>query len=134
MEENQVLACIPPLVSREMNEQLMGPILLEELERIVFHMRKGKAPGPDGFLVGFFQEFWDIIKLDLLEVIQKSQRNKQMLRALNATFIALIPKCEGADRLGQFCPISLCNLIYKIISKLIAERLKKCLGAIISKE
>lgn len=72
VEENQVLICIPPLVTREMNEQLMGPILLEELERIVFHMRKGKAPGPDGFLVEFFQEFWDIIKLDLLEVVQES--------------------------------------------------------------
>lgn len=57
-----------------------------------------------------------------------------MLRALNATFITLIPKCDGADRLGQFRPISLCNVIYKIISKLIAKRLKKCLGAVISKE
>lgn len=54
----------------------MGPILLEELERIVFHMRKGKSLGPDGFLVEFFQGFWDIIKLDLLEVVQESPRNK----------------------------------------------------------
>lgn len=57
-----------------------------------------------------------------------------MLQALNVTFIALIPKCHGADQLGQFCPISLCNVIYKIISKLIADRLKKCLGDVISKE
>ncbi|XP_059076915.1 uncharacterized protein LOC131876138 [Cryptomeria japonica] len=56
-EENLVLACIHSLVSREMNEQLLGPILMEELERIVFHMRKGKALGPDGFLIEFFQEF-----------------------------------------------------------------------------
>lgn len=57
MEENQVLNCIPSLVTREMNEQLMGPISLEELEMIVFHMRKGKASGPDVFLVEFFQDF-----------------------------------------------------------------------------
>lgn len=69
MEENLVLSCIPSFVSREMNEQLLCPILLEELERIVSHMRKGKAPRPDGFPVEFFQEFWDIIKLDLLEVV-----------------------------------------------------------------
>lgn len=57
-----------------------------------------------------------------------------MLRALNATFISLIPKCEGGDRLGQLCPIFLCNVIYKIISKLIVDRLKKCLGNVISEE
>lgn len=97
-------------------------------------MRKEKALGPNGFPVDFFQEFWDIIKLDLLEVVQGSQRNKQILRALNATFISLIPKCEGVDRLGHFHPISLCNVIYKIISKLIADRLKKCLGNVILEE
>lgn len=57
VEENQVLDCIPSRVSREMNEKLLSPILLEELAKIVFHMRKGKAPGPDGFPVEFFQEF-----------------------------------------------------------------------------
>lgn len=74
--ENQVLACIPSLVIGEMNEKLLCPILLEELKRIVFHMRKGKSLGSDGFPVEFFQEFWDIIKLDLLDVVQESQRNK----------------------------------------------------------
>ena len=101
----------------------MSPITMEELEKTVFQMKKGKAPGPDGFPIEFFQEFWDIIKLDLLTVVQESQKNKKMLRALNSTFLALIPKGDGADRLSQFCPISLCNVTYKIISKLIAERL-----------
>ena len=110
----------------------MSTITLEELEKIVFQMKKGKAPGPDGFPIEFFQEFWDIIKLDLLAVAQESQKNKQMLRALNSTFLALIPKGEGADQLSQFRPISLCNVIYKIISKLIANRLKKWLPMLIS--
>ncbi len=48
-----------------------------------------------------------------------------MLRALNSTFLALIPKGEGVDRISQFRPISLCNVIYKIIFKLIVDRLKK---------
>lgn len=71
--EAQVLSCIPSLVSMEMKEHLMSAISLEELEKIVFQMKKGKAPGPDGFPSEFFQEFWDIIKLDLLVVVQESQ-------------------------------------------------------------
>lgn len=57
VEEAQVLSCIPQLVSREVNEYLMKDISLDELEGIVFHMKKGKAPGPDGFPIEFFQEF-----------------------------------------------------------------------------
>ena len=133
-EEVQVLSCIPALVTEDMNQQLMRDISIEELEGVVFNMKKGKAPRPDGFPVEFYQEFWDIIKFDLLAVVQESQHNKQMLRALNATFLALIPKQEGADRLSQFRPISLCNVIYKIISKLMVDRLNQGLADLISEE
>lgn len=57
-----------------------------------------------------------------------------MLWSLNATFLALIPKCDGADRLSQFRPIFLCNAISKIISKVIVDRLKKWLRMLISEE
>lgn len=77
--EAQILSYIPSLVSLEMIEHLMSAISLEELEKTVFQMKKGKAPSPDGFSIEFFQEFWEIIKLDLLAVVQESQRNSQML-------------------------------------------------------
>ena len=54
----------------------MRDISLEELEGIIFSMKKGKALGPDGFPIDFFQEFWDIIKFDLLAVVYESQHNK----------------------------------------------------------
>jgi hypothetical protein len=76
MEEQAILDCIPPLVSDEMNEALLSPVQLPELEKVVFNMKKGKAPGPDGFPIEFFQEFWELIKLDLLDVVQESYRNK----------------------------------------------------------
>ena len=54
----------------------MRDISLEELEGVIFSMKKGKAPGPDGFPIEFSQEFWDIIKFDLLVVVCESQHNK----------------------------------------------------------
>ena len=56
-EERVILECIPHLVSMEMNESLLHPIFLSELEKVVFSMKKGKASGPDGFPIEFFQEF-----------------------------------------------------------------------------
>jgi hypothetical protein len=67
--EAQVISCFPHLVSREANEKLMNDVTLEELEGIVFQIKRGKAPGPDGFPIEFFQEFWEIIKWDLLLVV-----------------------------------------------------------------
>ena len=53
-EERAILDCIPHLVSAEMNEALLHPILLSEMEKVLFNMKKGKAPSPDGFLIEFF--------------------------------------------------------------------------------
>jgi hypothetical protein len=72
--------------------------------------------------------------MDLLEVVKESLQNKQMLRALNCTLLTLIPKKEGVDNLDSFRPIALCNVVYKIITKLIVDRLKICLPVVISEE
>ena len=66
-------------------------------------------------------------------MVQESLQNKKMLHALNYTLLTLIPK-KGANNLESFRPISLCNVVYKIITKLIADRLKICLLVVISEE
>jgi len=112
----------------------MAPILMQELEEVVFQIKYGTALGPDGFTINFFHQFWDILKNDILNIVEDSCQTQGILKAFNATFLTLIPKKKGADEPNHFIPISLCNVIYKIITKIIANRLKLLLPKIISLE
>ena len=125
---------IPTLVTKEDNFNLNRPVTEEEIEEAVKEMQNGKAPGSDGFNVDFFKACWRIVKQDTLEVVEDSRRFKKVLKALNESFIALIPKQEKATSPDRFRPIALCNVIYKIISKVIANRLKPLLPTLVSEE
>jgi len=125
---------IPKLVTREDNYNLNKPITEEEIEEVVKEMHNGKAPGSDGFNVEFFKAYWRIVKLDILEVVKDSRRFKTVLKALNESFIALIPKQEKATSPDRFRPMALCNVVYKIISKVISNRLKPLLPTLVSEE
>ena len=113
---------------------LVSPVSMQEVEEAVNQMALGKAPGPDGFTSNFFHYFWDMVKDEVVEIVEESRTKKGVLRAFNATFLSLIPKEAGADRPDKFRPIALCNVIYKIISKVIANRLKSLLPSLISPE
>ena len=80
----------------------------------------------------FFHFFWDLVKEDVLNIMGESRTKKGVLKAFNATFLTLIPKEVGVDTPDKFRPIALCNVIYKIISKFIANRLKPLLPMLIS--
>ena len=95
-------------------------------------MKEGTSPGPDSFTVNFFHHFWEMVKLDVWKIVEKSRVSGRILPALNATFLTLIPKCEGDESPNKFRTISLCNVIYKIIMKVIANRLKMILPSLIS--
>ena len=101
---------------------------------MINEMQSGKAPRLDGFNVDFFKAYWETVKHDILEVVEDSRRSKKLLKALNETFIALIPKQEKAVTSDGFHPIALCNVVYKIVSKVIANQLKPLLPSLISEE
>ena len=82
----------------------------------------------------FFKSSWEIVKWDIYKVVEDSRRSASILKALNATMITLIPKENEAKTLDWYRPIALCNVIYKIISKVIANRLKPLLPSLISQE
>lgn len=91
-----------------------------------------KAPGSDGFHALFYQHFWDIVKGKTVENYFEILNNGGSLQGLNHTNIALIPKIGHPKVPSNFRPISLCNVSYKIIAKVLANRLKLVLNAVIS--
>jgi hypothetical protein len=111
---------------------LERPFEENEIEIVVQGCNGDKVPGPDGFSLAFFQNCWSIVHNDILAVCQEFHEHCQFERSLNATFVSLIPKKHGADELKDFRPISLVGGMYKIIAKLLANRLTAVLGKIIS--
>ena len=112
----------------------MRQITQEEVDQATKDIPPGKAPGPDGFITDIFHHCWDIVRKDVWEVVEESRASVQVLQALNVTFLTLIPQEERVTNPKQFRPIALCNVIYKIITKVIANRLKAIFPYVISKE
>lgn len=123
-------------VSRITEEEqiwLQRPFEEEEISGCLNQCAMEKAPGPDGFPMIFFQTFWGILKEDIINTIQIFHSNQTFEKRFNATFIALIPKKPGASELKDFRPISLVGGVYKIIARLLAERLKKVASKLVNK-
>ena len=90
---------------------------------MVFQMEHNKPPGPDGFPVEFYQNFWDIIKTDLLELFNCLHAGQLDLFRLNFGEIILLPKIKEAERIQQYRPICLLNVSFKIFTKVPTNRL-----------
>jgi hypothetical protein len=132
MEE--VLNTVPVSVTTTMNNKLTAPFEDGEVKQALFQMFPLKAPGPDGYPAQFFQKHWDLCGEEVTKAVLRILRGDDNPEGINKTFIVLIPKVVSPEELGQFRPISLCNVIYKIASKVLANRLKEILPEIISEE
>ena len=98
----------------------------------LFQMGPTKASGPDGMNALFYLKFWHVVGNNVVLAVLDFLNNGNMLPDINHTNIVLIPKVKNLERISEFRPISLCNVIYKIISKVLANRLKQVLPQIIS--
>lgn len=129
-----LLQYIPKEVTRETNSRLTHEVEEEEVQKAIWSLHPDKAPGPDGFPISFYREYWQMIKKDLLKMIRWVLRKGKLGGYTNSTYLALIPKEIRPSTFSRFRPISLCNSAYKIITKILSSRLKPHLSSLISKK
>ena len=121
-----------PSLSDQHRSLLNASITPTEIENTVFQLGSHKAPRPDGLPAFFFQEFWGIVKWDVINTVQAFFHSGSLFKPLNHTFITLIPKIPFPDDVSHFRPISLCNVIYKVIAKILVNRLKPLMDSLIT--
>jgi len=123
---------MPKLITAADNHLLTKSPTLEEVKTAFFSMDSNKTPRLDGFGVGFFKTYWTALKGDLFGSVAEFVRDGKSLKEFNHTFIARIPKISSPSSTGHFRPISLYSTIYKIIFKIMANRLRPLLERIVS--
>lgn len=120
-----------PTIQEEEQKDLERPVTNLEILQTINRMGGLKAPGPDGFQAVFYQTQWDIIGGDLSSFIKGAFESPETIAELNDTLISLIPKMEVVSCMKHFRPISLCNVSYKIVTKIIAQRLRTLMPQLI---
>ena len=115
-----------------MNNTLLQQYMPDEVKRALFHMHPSKSPGPDGMSLFFFQKYWHIMGNDVTAAVLSVLNSGHMLHKMNYTHIVLIPQYNDLKNVFDYRPISLGNVVFRIVSKLLANWLKLILPNVIS--
>lgn len=122
----KVIDVVPCKLSAIMHNKLTEEYTKEEIKFALFPMAQTKAPGSDGYVYPshFFQSHCDLCGKEIATLILRIPRGEEDVEGLNDTILVLIPKVTDPTHLIRFRPINLCNVLYKIASKVLANRLK----------
>ena len=104
-----------------------------EIWTAISGLNSDKAPGLDGFPLAFWSFSWDFVKLEVIRFFKEFHDNARFVKNLNTTFLALIPKKQSVEDFKDLRPISLVGGLYKILSKVLANRIKRIMDKVISK-
>lgn len=104
-----------------------------EIQRAVFSLGPTKAPGPDGMNAALIQQQWEVFGPTVTREVMLFFETGIMKPVIAQSNLVLIPKVQGPVQVSDFCPISVCNLLYKVISKLLAKRMQPLMADLISK-
>ncbi|XP_048502962.1 uncharacterized protein LOC125498737 [Beta vulgaris subsp. vulgaris] len=120
------------ILSSEQQAELCRRFNAEDVKVALFDIEDNKAPGPDGYTSCFYKRAWPIVGAEVTEAVLEFFQTGRLLKQVNATTLCLVPKCDQPNDVSQFRPIACCNVLYKIISKMLCARLKKILPTLIS--
>ena len=129
----EVTAAIPSRVTDDMNERVDQVFTREEVVTTLKQIHPTKAPGLNGMSALVYQKYWNVVGNGITNMVLNVLNNNVLVAELNKTNISLIPKTNSPKKMTDFHPISLCNVVYKLISKTLANRLKALLPHIIIK-
>lgn len=129
---SDIAEVLSPLVSNIENFSLCKQPNEREILRVVKQLGAKKAPGPDGMTASFYQHYWKVVSPSVSRMIWNFFDSGFILKQINFTFIALLPKTHNPTTVTQFRPTALCNVCYKFIAKILANRPKTVLPKLIS--
>jgi hypothetical protein len=121
------------VLNAEEVSSLEDPFEEREVREVIKGMDRDKALGSDGFSLAFFQDCWNVVKGDFMEVFAEFHAQGKFMKNINSTFISLIPKAHEAKEIKDFHLISLVGGVYKIIAKVLTNRMRRVMNRIISK-
>ncbi|GKA29337.1 putative RNA-directed DNA polymerase, eukaryota, reverse transcriptase zinc-binding domain protein [Tanacetum coccineum] len=127
------LALSTGLCTRD-RDSLETSVSCDEIKSAIWDCGSNKAPGPDGFSFAFIKKYWDLLKTDICGFVNSFFESGSMPQGANSSFFTLIPKVSNPIFIKDFRPISLIGIHYKIIAKVLANRLSKVIDKIVSNE
>lgn len=120
-----------PYLSESHVHSLSSPFTIAEIEFVEFQIHPDRSPSPDGLPALFYQYYWNTVKHDVINMVLSFLHRGYLLKSFNDTYITLIPKIN-APTFKDFRPIGLCNVVYKIISKILVNRLQPIMQELIT--
>jgi hypothetical protein len=129
---NRVSALMSPKISSKSQSFLQHEVTDDEIRCTMFSLGSEKAPGPDGFTAHFFKKAWSIVGEEVCQAVKSFFQSSSLFKEFNSTIITLVPKVPNPSKVAEFRPIACCNVLYKCITKILANRLNSCLSELIN--